>query len=208
MNPSTITRALTLFALHLTPAFAASTVDLSVTGRITPQACTVSLSDSGLIDYGKIPARTLRPSEFTPLPSRQMGLGINCEGPTLFVLVGIDNQPNSSVNPEVLYGLGMNIHAPSERLGSVGLSLRGPVGDGSALQVISSADGGSTWHPEPNAHPRHYMGFARLDTLVPIPIRQLVASLRVDTTISPANSLTLKQEVPLQGSITLDLKYL
>jgi len=52
------------------------------------------------------------------------------------------------------------------------------------------------------------MGFARAGDTLPAPIRQLVASLRVDTSISPANTLTLHEEVPLDGSITLDLRYL
>jgi hypothetical protein len=208
MNTTIQPRALMLLALNLTPAFAGSTVDLGVTGLITPRACSVSLSDSGLVDFGKIPARILNQSEFTLLPSQQMGLGISCEGPTLFALVGIDNQPGSSPAPTVFYGLGMNLHAPTERLGSVGLSLRGPVGDDIALRVLSSSDNGRTWRPEPNAYPGQYMGFARPDGQQPGPIKQLVASLRVETAISPANTLTLAEEVPLQGSITLDLKYL
>ena len=208
MNTTILSCALMLLAVNLTPALAGSTVDLSVTGRITPQACSVSLSDSGLVDFGKIPARTLKPSEYTQLPSQQLGLSISCEGPTLFALVGIDNHPGSSPAPLVFYGLGMNIHAPSERLGSVGLALRGPVGDGVALRVLTSSDNGGTWHPEANAYPAQYIGFARSDALQPEPIRQLVASLRVETAISPASGLTLKEEVPLQGSITLDLKYL
>lgn len=57
-------------------------------------------------------------------------------------------------------------------------------------------------------YPRLLMGFARAGDTLPAPIRQLVASLRVDTSISPANTLTLHEEVPLDGSITLDLRYL
>lgn len=200
--------ALTLLALHFSPSFARSAVDLDVSGRITPQACSVSLSDSGLVDYGKIPVRTLNPNAFTVLPSQQMGLSINCEGPTLFALTGIDNQGDSSLEPDVFYGLGMNIHALTERLGKVSLSLRGPVGDGALLETLVSADNGATWVPEPNAYPRKLMAFARPGVLSPGLLRQLVASLRVDTSISPANTLTLKEEVPLDGSITLDLKYL
>lgn len=208
MNRSIRPWAFTLLALNLTPAVAGSTVDLGVTGVITPQACIVSLSDGGLVDFDKIPARTLNTDEFTVLPSQQLALSVSCEGPTLFALVGIDNQPDSSLAPDFFYGLGKNIHAPAERLGSVALSLRGPVGDGATLTTLSSLDNGSTWYPEPNAYPRKFMGFARLGAQLPEPLRQLVTSLRVDTSISPANTLTLKEEVPLQGSITLDLRYL
>lgn len=200
--------ALALLALHLTPSFARSAVDLDITGRITPQACTVLLSDSGLIDYGKIPARTLNPTEFTVLPSHQMGLSISCEGAILFALTGIDNQAESSLEPAVFFGLGMNLHALTERLGRVSLSLRGPVGDGATLQTLASADNGATWAPEANVYPRRLMAFALPGVLFPGAWHQLVASLRVDTAIRPANALTLKEEVPLDGSITLDLKYL
>ncbi|WP_338572512.1 hypothetical protein V6L78_29550 [Pseudomonas canadensis] len=37
---------------------------------------------------------------------------------------------------------------------------------------------------------------------------KLESSLRVDNSISPANTLTLQERVPLDGSITLDLLYL
>ena len=189
-------------------AFALSIVELEVNGRITPSACSVSLSDNGLVDHDKILATTLHPSEFTVLPNQQMGLSISCEGLVLFALVGIDNKRESSLAPDYFYGLGMNPHAPDERLGSVSLSLRGPVGDSQPMQTLTSSDQGASWKPEPNMYPRLLMGFARAGDTLPAPIRQLVASLRVDTSISPANTLTLHEEVPLDGSITLDLRYL
>ncbi|KAA8560813.1 Protein GltF [Pseudomonas extremaustralis] len=189
-------------------AFATSSVDMQVNGRITPGACAIALSDNGLVDHGKIMANTLHPSEFTVLPNQQMGLSVSCEGPVLFALVGIDNKRESSAAPDFFYGLGMNIHAPGERLGSVSLSLRGPVGDSQSLQTLTSHDEGATWAPEPYAYPGLFMGFARVGDTLPMPLRQLVASLRVDTSISPANGLTLKEQVPLDGSITLELRYL
>lgn len=197
------------FVLAAAPlSFATSAVDLQVNGRITPSACTVSLSDNGLVDYDVIMAKTLHPSEFTVLPNRQLGLSIVCDGLVLFALVGIDNKRESSLAPDYFYGLGMNIHAPDERLGSVSLSLRGPVGDAQPMQPLISPDKGETWKPEPYLFPDLYMGFSRAGETLPAPIRQLLASLRVDTSISPANTLTLNERVPLDGSITLDLKYL
>lgn len=46
-------------------AVAASSTDLTVTGVITPQACTPSLSNGGIIDNGKISAKDLN---LTPTP--------------------------------------------------------------------------------------------------------------------------------------------
>lgn len=208
MNLLTRLPALALMYAAAPLSFALSTVELEVNGQITPSACSVSLSDNGLVDHGKILATTLNPSEFTVLPNQQMGLSISCQGLVLFALVGIDNKRESSLAPDYFYGLGINPHAPGERLGSVSLSLRGPVGDFQPMQTLTSSDQGVTWTPEPYAYPGLLMGFARLGDTLPAPIRQLVAALRVDTSISPANTLTLKEEVPLDGSITLDLRYL
>lgn len=95
-----------------------------------------------------------------------------------------------------------------ERLGSVSLSVRGSVGDAQPLQTLISPDKGENWTPDPYMYPGQYLGFARTGETLPAPIRQLVASQRVDTSISPANTLTLNERVPLDGSITLDLRYL
>lgn len=208
MNPLTRLLALTIMFASAPLSYATSTVDLDVNGLITPRACTVSLSDNGLVDYQDIMAKTLHPSQFTVLPDKQMGFSIVCDAKVLFALVGIDNKPESSLEPQRLYGLGMNIHAPGERLGRVSLSLRGPVGDMQPMHTLASPDKGETWRPEPFVYPGLYMGFSRMGETLPTPIAQLVASLRVDTSISPANTLTLQERVPLDGSITLDLLYL
>lgn len=197
--------------LSLTPAqavFATSFVDVTVTGRLTPDACNVTLSDEGIVDHGKIPAHTLSPSEFTVLPSRMLELSVQCARPMLFALVGIDNRSESSLAPDFFYGLGRNIHAPEERLGSVAVSYRDPVGDAQPMQVLASGNNGETWAPEPNGYPKSYMGFALPGDRQPDFIRQLSTRLRIDTSINFTRYLTLDQEVPLDGSIVLDLRYL
>ncbi|WP_420902460.1 DUF1120 domain-containing protein [Pseudomonas synxantha] len=202
-----------LFAVVLTltltaPALAASFVDLTVTGRVTPDACNVELSDNGSVDHGRIPAHTLSSDEFTVLPAQLLELTVRCNRPMLFALVGIDNRADSSLAPDYFYGLGRNIHAPQERLGSVALSLRNPMGDAQTMQVLASYDSGETWATEPNAYPRSYMGFALPGDRQPDFIRQLNVQLRVDTSINFSQYLTLDQEVPLDGSVVLDLRYL
>ncbi len=198
-------------ALTLTltaPALAASVVDLTVTGRLTPDACQVELSDDGAVDHGRIPAHTLSSDEFTVLPAQLLELTVRCSRPMLFALVGVDNRADSSLAPDYFYGLGRNIHAPDERLGSVALSYRNAMGDAQALQVLASYNGGETWAPEPNAYPKSYVGFAPPGDRQPDFIRQLSAQLRIDTSINFSKYLTLDQEVPLDGSIVLDLRYL
>ncbi|MBT9299647.1 MULTISPECIES: DUF1120 domain-containing protein [Pseudomonas] len=199
--------ATVLLLTNATVAFTASFVEITVTGRLTPDACHVRLSDEGTVDHGKIPAHTLNASEFTVLPSRVLELNVQCTRPMLFALVGIDNRAESSLGPG-LYSLGRNIHMPAERLGSVALSYRNPLGDALPMQALASSDNGETWAPDPNAPPRSYVGFAPPGDRQPDFIGQLSAQLKIDTTINFAQYLTLNQEVPLDGSIVLDLRYL
>ena len=187
---------------------AASSTELNVTGLITPSACTTTLSANGIIDHGMVPARSLNQYEFSVLPTQALDLTVSCNEPVLFVLVGVDNRASSSLGPGFYYGLGTNIHAPTERLGTVSLAIREATGDGERVLVLASSNKGETWFPESNAFPNNYMGFARPGTLVPEPHRLVNATLQVNTSINAAAYLTLKQEVPLDGSIVLDLRYL
>ena len=205
------TRFFTVLLLSLcaaAKASAGSAAELTVTGRVTPDACYIELSDEGFVDHGKIPAHTLLVDEFTVLPSRQLELQVQCARPMLFALVGIDNRAESSLAPDFFYGLGRNIHASDERLGSVALSYRNPVGDSQAMQVLASTNSGESWTPEPNGYPRSYMAFAPTGDRQPDFISQLRVQLQVDTAINFSQYLTLNQEVPLDGSIVLDLRYL
>ena len=202
----------TLFAALLTltfaaPAWATSIVDITVTGRLTPDACHVELSEDGMVDHGKIPSHTLSSDEFTLMPSRFLELSVQCARPMLFALVGLDNRAESALAPGV-FGLGRNIHAPEERLGGVALSYRNPLGDAQPMQVLMSLDNGETWTPRPNAAPKAYAGFALPGDRQPDFIRHLNAQLHIETSINFSNYLTLDQEVPLDGSIVLDLRYL
>nr|WP_314528591.1 DUF1120 domain-containing protein [uncultured Pseudomonas sp.] len=57
-------------------AVAASSVDLSVKGSITPSACMPSMSSSGTVDYGKLSAKDLNADKVTRLPSEYLQLRV------------------------------------------------------------------------------------------------------------------------------------
>lgn len=194
--------------LTATPALCASSVEVRLTGIITPSACTPTLSANGIVDHGRVPARSLNLYEFTQLPKQDLDLNVSCNEPVLFVLVGVDNRAESSLGPGFYYGLGNNVHAPDERLGTVSLAMLDAMGDNQRVLVLASSNKGQTWFPESRAYPNNYMGFAPLGTLVPEPHRLISATLQIETSINAAAYLSLDQEVPLDGSIVLDLRYL
>ncbi|WP_073524207.1 DUF1120 domain-containing protein [Pseudomonas fluorescens] len=200
--------AIVLGLATMTDARAAPTVDLTVTGRVTPDACHIELTNDGTVDHGKIPSRSLNADEFTVLPIQVLDLRVQCARPMLFALVGIDNRADSSSAPDYFYGLGRNIHAPEERLGSVALAYRNAVGDAQPMLVLASTDNGETWSQDPNAYPHSYMAFAPVGDRQPDFIGQLTVQVQVSTAINFSQYLTLDQEVPLDGAIVLDLRYL
>lgn len=191
-------------------AVAASTVDLTVKGVITPNACEPSLSGNGVVDYGKISAKDLNLTTYTELPRTTLQLQITCEGKTLYTVKGTDNRANSAPYP-VLYGLGL-ING-SQKLGAYGVLLNSAVADGVATTPLQSNDNGATWMDmldDSSIGPTTLAGFGDRSTGVwlPIPIQQLTTNLEVNAFIVRADSLDLSDEHPIDGSATFEVKYL
>ena len=76
-------------------AVAASSVDLTVKGLITPSACTPALSNSGSVDYGKISAKDLKLDNPTFLVMQALQLTVTCDAATLMALDANDNRAGS-----------------------------------------------------------------------------------------------------------------
>ncbi|MGB3123035.1 MAG: DUF1120 domain-containing protein [Pseudomonas sp.] len=196
-----------LLVAHCAAALAASSVDLSVTGAITPSACVPSLSEGGQVDFGKLAAKDLAVDRSTELPPVSLQLSVNCEAQTLFALNARDNRLGSahfflSGN----YGLGL-ING-GEKLGSYGIGVFNPVAD-TPVQPLFSFDHGETWLVNSSGS---YMGHdywnAFGDSPTPKALRNVTVELRISAYIAPARTLTLTEEVPLDGSATLDVVYL
>ena len=189
-------------------ALAASTVDLSLKGAITPSACTPSLSDGGVVDYGKIAAKDLSPTGTTVLPRLSLQLTVDCEAQTLFALTGRDNRLGSSIFPALnhMYGLGMV--SGNVKLGAYQIGVFDPVADDKPVKVITSSNGGANWSASIYLGHEALTSFAALDgPNTPIALKTLNARLRTFAIIVPATDLTLLDEVPIDGQATLQLKY-
>lgn len=188
-------------------ALAASNTELSVTGTITPSACSPTLSNGGVVNHGTVTARELDPALPTRLPAGEMQLEVHCEGTTYFTLTTLDNRAGSSAVNPAYHGLG--VVNDTEKLGSVGFGLFEPLADNKPVQTIMSRDGGGTWVTS------SYLGHAGLTAFAapggpphtPVAMRDLKARLRAFTTIAPATDLTLIDKLVIDGHATLQLKY-
>lgn len=189
-------------------ALAASSTDLTVTGTITPSPCTPSLSNGGVVDYGKISAKTLNTGSATSLEPRTLNLDVSCDAATVFALHIFDNRPGSAaVSPTTTFGLGL-ING-TQKLGSYFLGMDKATADGATAQAIMSRDSGTTWQAQLLLRSDDYLAVAASDNWnVPVAARDITLELHVLPSIARTDGLDLSQEVALDGSATLEMKYL
>lgn len=184
---------------------AASGTDLTVTGTITPAACTPTLSTDGTVEYGKIPAGDLKQTSTTVLPRAILQLKVDCEATTSMALRLIDNNPNDDASSNM--GLGKT--PAGENIGYAAIVFSNTVVDGTQVQMSESADNGQSWR-KPLAFFRHwlYAPSKLADHSVPIPSHNYSTDLEITGFIYRADSLTLTEEVPLYGHATIQVEYL
>jgi len=202
--------------LTLPLAQAASTVELTVQGRITPLACVPTLSGGGVVDLGRISYQDLNIETGTRLQLRQLSLGISCNGPTRFVLLMTDNRDGSAnVNSEIYYGLGFDNKGNKVGLFSVSFDPKLTVAD-SLPQIYGteSTTGGAAWRTS-NLRPidigsRSYLGFTDIEgsTAGPSAIQDLNSLLNIEVVLAALKNLDLSSDVRIDGSGSLHIKYL
>ncbi|WP_419794639.1 DUF1120 domain-containing protein [Pseudomonas palleroniana] len=193
-------------------ALAASSVDLTVKGSITPSACVPTLSQDGTVDYGKIASKDLLVDNSTKLTPVTLQLNVSCEAATLFALNGKDNRLGSAhFFLDHNYGLGL-ING-NEKLGSYSIDLLNPVSEVAVYPLFSSDQGQSWLMNSSGSYMGHRYWNAFSDTLgsgphFPTALRSVTVDLSITTHIAPTRTLTLNEEVPLDGSASLDVLYL
>jgi len=188
-------------------AFAASSTDLTVRGLITPSACTPSLGNGGSIELGKIASKDLKPDDFTWLGDFVTQVAVTCDAPTLMAIEPKDNRAGSEAMDQSSY-FGLGLINGSEKLGSMSVFLEKIFADGQASRGIDSLDGGNTWERHFAIGPDRITSVADNTTYAPIPVQAFEAQMTVTPLIAPTRGLTLTEEVPIDGSVTLTVRYL
>jgi hypothetical protein len=185
-------------------ALAASSTDLTVTGIITPVACTPSFTGGGDIDIGKISSGDLNQDINTLVGSDPIQLVVNCDAATKFALNPIDNQPGTSIGD--WFGLGLT--PDDEQLGFFFPKVVQVKEGTTSLDAIKSDDGGTTWVKADNAQAGWLLSVAASGGSAPIDAKDVTFDFEIDTYIAPAKELTLKTDVTIDGSATFEVKYL
>ena len=203
-------------ALLSSAAQAASTVELTVKGLITPMACTPLLSGGGMVDFGKISRNDLNLTNGTRLPHKYLTLTVNCNAAGHFALRMRDNRDGTAhVNSEIFYGLGLDSSGNKIGVYSVSFDPKQTVVDDLAVVYgTESTTGGLAWRTA-NLNPidvgsRSLLGFTDVvgSTSGPSAIQTLTSTLKLEATINARQNLDLSVETPMDGSATLEVVYL
>jgi type 1 fimbria pilin len=190
------------------PAFAASTVDLTVKGLIVPSACTPSLS-ANTVDVGRVSVKDLNQEAETQLTPTTLTLSVNCLSPTLFAMKATDNRADSAISTNA-YGIGRT--AAGEGIGGYFLLLDNPMADAAAVLTIASISNGTTWfrHWNDDAWDTTYLLSIKAadGASIPIPAKDTQMELSVNPFILPAKNMTITEDTAIDGSATIEVKYL
>lgn len=232
MKFQTIAKAAALAALGA--AFAApaqaETINatLTVTGTLTPGACTVSFTGGGAVDYGNIPSANLSATSYNKLADMTKDLSVVCGSEThAYVSVGDNRAANvikdaamktvlgdATLADTQVFGLGTSgttdIGAYTVKMGTAtvanaaGTSAKQPA-------VLSSADK-SAWTASTSpvaldTASQYYSAGPTGTDAVPVKGKTFTFPLTVTAALNNTTNLPVSNNVALDGSATFAVSY-
>ncbi|KAF2407934.1 Protein of unknown function [Pseudomonas antarctica] len=214
MQPSRVLITAACWLVGVSNAIAASSVDLSVVGVITPSACTPTLSNNGVVDHGKVSFQDFPASGEKELPDARLNLRVDCSGPMLMAVNITDNRAGTATSPYQSGDkshFGLNVASGGQKIGRYRLQMANATADDQPAELIESWDGNewmyatnTVWQP----------GFRRTakdpSSAAPTPLAMTTfkTDVIVSTTLAHKNYLPMDEEVHVDGSATLEVKYM
>ena len=200
-------------ALATSAAFAeGESVPLTVTGSITPAACTPSLTGGGKFEWGPIQSSTLSPTSINTLPEKELTLTVTCAAPTRFGLTATDYKEGTALgagSDDFLawrqFGVG---EVKGVKVGSLNLTLKNAMGDGESLIVLSNATGPAVFRDDNYIYRNGVLtAFTNADRSKNA-FSSVTATLVGSAAINRTDVLPLEESVPIDGSAVIEVKYL
>lgn len=195
-------------------------VDIRVGGSVEPDACRVSLSSDGRIDYGNVSATTLNALAATRLPVKPMTLSIACGAATRVGIATIDGRTGSvdadaaaliGVDTSYLFGVG-EIDGKTIGAYRIPRAAAAPIADGQTATAIVSDNSGQSWQTSAATAARpgiRITAWAPVGAQSPGAWRTVVYPMQIEMAIAPRNALpNLGDTVPIDGLATFTIVYL
>ncbi|WP_051270602.1 DUF1120 domain-containing protein [Pseudomonas vranovensis] len=184
--------------------------ELNLRTAALPASCVPTLTGGGEVNFGTRTAQQLSQTSDTPLSPRTVELNIHCDAPARFALHTVDSRNGSaSGSSDSDSGLGMD--SAGNRIGRFSVSVDAVQADafGSAF-MTQSTTAGSTWSAarvsatliSKNA----WLGFSDRDGSTDG--LEALEQLRATLTVLPIVVLELNEAVELDGSATIEIRYI
>ncbi|URN98845.1 DUF1120 domain-containing protein [Leclercia adecarboxylata] len=227
---------LLLVALTTVSAPASDTLGIDFELTADAAACTPTLSNNGIADFGTRHAGSLSANAFTQLGTRELTLTITCESSTALAITSRDTRTSSvrtgedstgTTGPRFSVNGGLNV-AHASRLFGLGLTAeKTPIGsyailinannivaqDGSqnvSVDMAGSESKSGPWAKEDHnllpSTDNYFYTFVKKGTLVPQPVSSVNVPLHVS--VSVANKLGSSQQISLDGEAVISIAYL
>lgn len=209
--------ALVLSTLAIS-AFAITSVaqaqNLNIGGQGLPRSCQLTLGDGGIADYGTIPAASLVRGQHTALARKLVTLRISCPGQTTVGLSVADNRADSLIAElgEARYNFGLG-KAGDANVGGFHLFLEqhNVTTDQQPANQIYSNNGRKSWEKTGTGGQLgkdRLFAWARPNTTVPASFATISGSILIIPWLNKPELLPLSQQIPLDGSVTMEIQYL
>jgi len=206
--------ALTALAVACSAASAQQTAPLTVTGNITPPACTASMSNDGAFKYADTDASSLNDTTTTSLPnSRTATFNISCLSAAQVAWTIVDNRQDSSYLTSDTGYLGLGKDSDGNKIGSYLVRMSQPFLDGAAAYAMRSTNNGATWAYLERANyimrPTNLYSYSKTGNANTLDKGSVFsANIVVYPTIAPKSTLNTSNAIDMDGSATINLSYL
>ncbi|MBA1363024.1 DUF1120 domain-containing protein [Burkholderia gladioli] len=220
-----ISSAILCYSLMQSAAMAGTSATLTVTGRISPPSCSISLENNGRLDFGSTSFNSLN-IDGTQLAPKTVALNIVCEAPTRVGLAVVDSRSASKIaqadvassrwasalGDDWIFGLGTTGPNDQVRIGGMMIGFQdGTVRLDEANAKVMASTNRSSWSSDAKSQylsPKSTTSWSRSGADTPLAAKLVNGTLVVTPTIARTVSLPSADTIELDGSVTLDLVYL
>ena len=216
-----------ILAACASSAIAAPTAVLKVKGVLTNSACSPTLSNSGVVDYGTVHLSDLSDSAANQLGQKTIDLTITCDAATKVSWNLVDDRVDSRAGLTVdngnatsgavsatnqTYGVGMT--AGNVAIGNYSLfvNVGSVVADTSTVDTIAMDGNNNTWTKSTDGVTEGLnnrdITVATSGSLEPLAFTSATFPLVTSLAIQDTKTLAITDDTNLDGQVTISLRYL
>lgn len=199
-------------------AQAAETAEIKVKGSVLPPACVPAFVSGDTVDYGTIPLSTLKSGAYAQLETRSIPFTVTCNAKMQIGITATDNRAASRLYtvgalPDMhIFGLGM---VGGRKVGGYTLYLGKNMkvdGNAQSTNLFRQIGGASSWTTGVEGNARFDNNAGYIFTLgsgnTPATGQTWTFDIKITTYLNTLENLNVANAFPLDGSATIEVKYL